>query len=63
MKNLMLKAYVNMQTLMACEEGQDLVEYALLLGLVALACVAILSQIGLAINTIFTDINTSLSTA
>ena len=63
MKNLMLKAFVNMQSLMACEEGQDLVEYALLLGLVALACVVILSTIGQDINTIFTTLQTTLSTA
>ena len=62
MNNLILKAFVNMQSLMACEEGQDLVEYALLLGLVALACVVILSAIGAQINTLFTAINTTLGT-
>lgn len=63
MKNLMLKAYVNMQTLMACEEGQDLVEYALLLGLIALACTVVLGAIGNQINSIFEKISSNLATA
>lgn len=37
--NVFLKMYLSVQSLMAGEEGQDLVEYALLVALVALACV------------------------
>ena len=63
MNNLMLKAFVNLQSLMTCEDGQDLVEYALLLGLVALACVVILSAIGAQISSLFTTINSTLAGA
>jgi pilus assembly protein Flp/PilA len=42
------------------EEGQDLIEYALLVGLITLAAVALFPPIGTKINTIFTTINTCL---
>lgn len=63
MKDMMLKLYVNMQTLLASEEGQDLVEYALLAAMLSLAAVAILPTLGNDINTTFTSIETALSTA
>ena len=40
MNNLFLTLYVKLQNLMNREEGQDLVEYALLVCLVALAAIA-----------------------
>ena len=40
MNNLLLKMYVKAQDLMNREAGQDLVEYALLITLVALAAIA-----------------------
>jgi pilus assembly protein Flp/PilA len=45
------------------EEGQDMVEYALLLAFVALAGVSLLSGIGGSIKGIFTSINTNLGAA
>ena len=45
------------------EDGQDMVEYALLLAFVALAAVALLSGVKGSINTIWTSVNTNLSTA
>ena len=44
MNNLFLSLYVKLQTLMAREEGQDLVEYALLVCLIALVCIAGVKQ-------------------
>ena len=44
------------------EDGQDMVEYALLLAFVALAGVALLSGVKGSINTIWTSVNTNLST-
>jgi len=38
------------------EEGQDLVEYALLLGFIALAAVVMITTIGTDINTVYTKI-------
>jgi Flp pilus assembly pilin Flp len=45
------------------EEGQDLVEYSLLLAFIALAAVGLLGGIKNSINTIWASINTNLATA
>lgn len=45
------------------EDGQDLVEYSLLLAFIALAAVGVLSTIKTSISTIWTSVNTNLSTA
>ena len=60
MNNLFLTIYVKLQTLMAREEGQDLVEYALLVALIALAAITGVSKVATAVNTVFTNISTSL---
>ena len=43
------------------EEGQDLVEYGLLLGFIAVIAIATIKGIGTAISTIFTNASSSLS--
>ena len=45
------------------EEGQDLVEYALLLALIALAAVATMGTLGTAINNKYGSATTSLDNA
>jgi Flp pilus assembly pilin Flp len=45
------------------EDGQDMVEYALLLAFVALAAVSLLTGVKASINTIWTSVSTNLSTA
>ena len=45
------------------EEGQDLIEYALLVALISLVCVAALTTAGSQVNTIFTNIKNRLTTA
>ena len=45
------------------EEGQDLVEYSLLLAFIALAAVALLSGVGKNISKIWTSISTEVSNA
>ncbi len=52
--------YVKLQTLMAREDGQDLVEYALLVALIALVCIGGVSKVATAVNTVFSNISTSL---
>ena len=42
------------------EEGQDLVEYALLLGLIALVCVAAVTVVGTEVDRLFDAIGTKL---
>ena len=43
------------------EKGQDLAEYALLIGLIAIAVIIVLGVLGGNINTIFTYISTKLA--
>ena len=43
------------------DEGQDLVEYALLIAFIALLCIAGMQVLGQGINQKFTDISTSLN--
>jgi|GraSoiStandDraft_46_1057282.scaffolds.fasta_scaffold1373130_1 Flp pilus assembly pilin Flp len=45
------------------EEGQDLVEYSLLLAFIALAAIALLSAAGGSVKTIWTSINSNLASA
>jgi Flp pilus assembly pilin Flp len=45
------------------EEGQDMVEYALLLAFVALAAVTVLGTVKTQISGIWTSVSTQLSTA
>jgi Flp pilus assembly pilin Flp len=45
------------------EDGQDLVEYSLLLAFIALAAVALLSGVGTNISKIWTSISTQVSSA
>jgi pilus assembly protein Flp/PilA len=45
------------------EEGQDLIEYALLVALIALVCVVALTTAGSQIKTIFENIQNRLTTA
>jgi pilus assembly protein Flp/PilA len=61
MKNTLLKMYVKFQGLKHGEEGQDLVEYALLVALIALVCVTGVSNVATAVNTVFTNISSSLA--
>ena len=55
-----LKAYMDVRR---DEEGQGLVEYALILVLVSLAVVIALTAVGGQINSVFNDIVTALSAA
>ena len=45
------------------DEGQDLLEYALLVALIALVAVAAVAAAGTSVNAIFTSIATALSNA
>jgi pilus assembly protein Flp/PilA len=44
------------------DEGQDLLEYALLVALIALVCVVAITAAGTNVNTIFTKIAAALTT-
>ncbi len=61
MPNFLLKLYVKSQNLLHVDEGQDLVEYALLICLISLAAITSASTLAGAIVTVFTNISTSLT--
>ena len=42
---------------------QDLIEYALLAGFIALASVAMITSIGTGVNTVYTAVNTEVAAA
>jgi pilus assembly protein Flp/PilA len=64
MKNTILKFYVKAQILknvLKNEEGQDLVEYALVVALIAFAAIAGMGTLANDINTAFTNIGAKLT--
>ncbi len=61
MPNTLLKLYVKSQNLLHGDEGQDLVEYALLICLISLAAITSASTLAGAIVQVFTNISTSLA--
>jgi pilus assembly protein Flp/PilA len=63
MNTLFLKMYVKAQDLMSREEGQDLVEYALLVALISLAAVAAITGMAAQIQTTFQNISTKFASA
>ena len=42
------------------DDGQDLIEYGLLLGIITLACVLAMTSIGTTVASYFTDLNAAL---
>jgi len=59
----MLKFYIKVQDLMTREDGQDLVEYALVVSLLSLAATAAMGSLATAINGAFNAIGTTLTKA
>jgi len=59
-----VKSLLNrMRTLMRDDSGQDLLEYALLVALIALVAVAAVTSSGQAVNSIFTQVATKMQQA
>jgi len=61
MKNLSLKLFLKMQSLLVREEGQDLVEYALIVALVAFGATVAMQSLGTGLNATFTNISSTLA--
>ena len=61
MKNLFPNLYVKFQGLKNNQEGQDLVEYALLVALIALVCITGVNNVATAVNGVFSTISSSLA--
>jgi len=62
MRDLLLKYYVKLQMILSDESGQDLIEYALVVALIAFAATAGMNSVAGKINTAFTNIGTKLTT-
>ena len=58
-----MKTYTFVRNFLGQEEGQDLIEYALLVALISLVCVVALMAAGSNVNTIFDNIKTRLGVA
>jgi pilus assembly protein Flp/PilA len=63
MKDTMLKLYIKMQNLLNDEEGQDLIEYALLASLLAVGAIATLGPLASAVGTAFNAATTAITPA
>ncbi len=63
MKDMVQGFYLKMQYFLSQEEGQDLVEYALVVALVALGAVTAMKTLSGEIGTVFGSITSSLTTA
>lgn len=63
MNNLMLKLHIAIQNLIEGEQGQDLVEYALVVALIALGATAGMKSLADDINSVFVQLGTNLGTA
>jgi pilus assembly protein Flp/PilA len=61
MKETLLKLSAKLQTLMLREEGQDLIEYALVVALIAFAATAGMKTLAGDINTAFANIGSTLT--
>jgi pilus assembly protein Flp/PilA len=63
MNTMLLKLFVKFQDLMSREEGQDLVEYALVVALVAFGATVGMKTLASGLNTAFTTISSTLSSS
>ncbi len=61
MKNILLSQYVKLQCLASDEEAQDLVEYGLLVTLIALVCISGISKMAAGVSTAFSNISGSMA--
>jgi pilus assembly protein Flp/PilA len=60
LRSLPMRAYLSVLALRDREEGQALVEYALLLSLIAVVSIGILTTLGQNVSSIFSTVNASL---
>jgi len=63
MNELLIKMYVKFQELKNREEGQDLVEYALVVALIAFGAVTGMGALASGINGAFSSVSTQLGSA
>ena len=61
MNHLFLKLYIKFQNLAKDEEGQDLVEYALLVSLIALGCITGMKGVATFLTNTYSNISSSIA--
>jgi pilus assembly protein Flp/PilA len=61
MNHLILALYVKFQSFFTREDGQDLVEYALLVCLISLAAISGVTKVASAVTSVFSRISGSLA--
>jgi pilus assembly protein Flp/PilA len=59
---MLLKLYVRLQELSSREEGQDMVEYALIVCLISLGCTATSKLLASGLTAAYSNISSTLST-
>ena len=62
MYSVLLKLYVKLQNLLSRKEGQDLVEYALVVALIAFGAITGMGYLAKGLNNAFATISTTLAT-
>ena len=60
MNTMLLKLHIAIQNLISREEGQDLVEYALITALLAFGWIAGVKALATALNTAFSNVSSNL---
>ena len=63
MKDKLLMLSIKLRTLLSDEQGQDLIEYALVVALIAFGATAAMSTLSSDINKAFSNIATELTSA
>jgi pilus assembly protein Flp/PilA len=61
MNKMLLKLHAKSQALKNNEEGQDMVEYALVVALIALAATTAISGVGTALVSLFTNVSSGIA--
>lgn len=63
LSTMLYNLHFKMKDLLNCEDGQDLVEYALVVALIAFGAVTAMKGLGTEINLAFKTISSNLSTS
>jgi pilus assembly protein Flp/PilA len=63
MRSFFSKLFFELNSLLAREDGQDLVEYALVVALIAFGATSALKLLGVGLNHAFTNISSTLASS
>lgn len=63
MNDMLLKLSIKLRTMLSDEQGQDLIEYALVVALIAFGATAAMKTLSSDINTAFSNIGNTLNSS